>query len=181
MDEEFELYGILHNYFKYEICEIIVDYIYYSKVNSAIIREEYELAMSLIESGELCDIEQAVLYAASDGHVEFVKHFIEKEHIIDKYYILQSACANGHFDIVKYLFDKCKVDPNAIACAAESGHLEIIKYLFENGISINLVAIDLAEKNFHYSTQKYLSFHYYNEILEEFIISDISTLILENF
>jgi ankyrin repeat protein len=104
--------------------------------------------------------ENAMMMAALNGDLEFVKQLIAKDAEVNKkgWAPLHYAAANGHDDIVKLLLDKSAyVDagsPNGttpLMMAARGGHVSTVKLLLDNGADltvknqIGLTALDFAK------------------------------------
>ncbi|MBW8835700.1 MAG: ankyrin repeat domain-containing protein [Burkholderia sp.] len=104
--------------------------------------------------------ENAMMMAALNGDLEFVKQLIAKDAEVNKkgWAPLHYAAANGHDDIVKLLLDhSAYVDagsPNGttpLMMAARGGHVSTVKLLLDNGADltvknqIGLTALDFAK------------------------------------
>ena len=104
--------------------------------------------------------ENAMMMAALNGDLEFVKQLIAKDAEVNKkgWAPLHYAAANGHDDIVKLLLDhSAYVDagsPNGttpLMMAARGGHLSTLKLLLDNGADltvknqIGMTALDFAK------------------------------------
>ena len=104
--------------------------------------------------------ENAMMMAALNGDLEFVKQLIAKDAEVNKkgWAPLHYAAANGHDDIVKLLLDhSAYVDagsPNGttpLVMAARGGHVSTVKLLLDNGADltvknqIGLTALDFAK------------------------------------
>ncbi|HZZ09415.1 MAG TPA: ankyrin repeat domain-containing protein [Paraburkholderia sp.] len=104
--------------------------------------------------------ENAMMMAALNGDLDFVKLLIDKEAEVNKkgWAPLHYAAANGHDDIVKLLLDhSAYVDagsPNGttpLMMAARGGHVSTVKLLLDNGADltvknqIGLTALDFAK------------------------------------
>jgi ankyrin repeat protein len=88
---------------------------------------------------EKCDgniPDEALRWAASDGHLDVVKYLVSKGanvHVRDDEALLYAA-GNGHLQVVKYLVEDHGADVHAhydltLHWATENGHLEVVKYL----------------------------------------------------
>jgi ankyrin repeat protein len=104
--------------------------------------------------------ENAMMMAALNGDIDFVKQLIAKDAEVNKkgWAPLHYAAANGHDDIVKLLLDhSAYVDagsPNGttpLMMAARGGHVSTVKLLLDNGADltvknqIGLTALDFAK------------------------------------
>ncbi|CAB3717724.1 hypothetical protein LMG27174_04687 [Paraburkholderia rhynchosiae] len=104
--------------------------------------------------------ENAMMMAALNGDLDFVKQLIAKDAEVNKkgWAPLHYAAANGHDDIVKLLLDhSAYVDagsPNGttpLMMAARGGHVSTVKLLLDNGADltvknqIGLTALDFAK------------------------------------
>ncbi|MFM0692658.1 hypothetical protein C8K18_105282 [Paraburkholderia sp. GV068] len=104
--------------------------------------------------------ENAMMMAALNGDLEFVKQLIAKDAEVNKkgWAPLHYAAANGHDDIVKLLLDhSAYVDagsPNGttpLMMAARGGHVSTVKLLLDNGADltvknqVGLTALDFAK------------------------------------
>ena len=104
--------------------------------------------------------ENAMMMAALNGDIEFVKQLIAKDAEVNKkgWAPLHYAAANGHDDVVKLLLDhSAYVDagsPNGttpLMMAARGGHVSTVKLLLDNGADltvknqIGLSALDFAK------------------------------------
>ncbi|WP_341312188.1 ankyrin repeat domain-containing protein [Paraburkholderia sp. IMGN_8] len=104
--------------------------------------------------------ENAMMMAALNGDIDFVKLLIAKDAEVNKkgWAPLHYAAANGHDDIVKLLLDhSAYVDagsPNGttpLMMAARGGHVSTVKLLLDNGADltvknqIGLTALDFAK------------------------------------
>lgn len=125
----------------------------------------------------------AVYYAAENGHLDIVKYLHEigcpwNNHTyycavtggnleIIKYLHendcpwSESTCSNavyhGHMEILKYLHDNgCPWDKNSCSFAAMKGHLNILQYLHENGCPWNEDIVEYAICNGHLDIIQYL-------------------------
>ncbi|WP_027778347.1 ankyrin repeat domain-containing protein [Paraburkholderia caledonica] len=104
--------------------------------------------------------ENAMMMAALNGDIDFVKQLIAKDAEVNKkgWAPLHYAAANGHDDVVKLLLDhSAYVDagsPNGttpLMMAARGGHVSTVKLLLDNGADltvknqIGLTALDFAK------------------------------------
>jgi len=104
--------------------------------------------------------ENAMMMAALNGDLDFVKQLIAKDAEVNKkgWAPLHYAAANGHDDIVKLLLDNSAyVDagsPNGttpLMMAARGGHVSTVKLLLDNGADLTvknqlgLTALDFAK------------------------------------
>jgi ankyrin repeat protein len=104
--------------------------------------------------------ENAMMMAALNGDIDFVKQLIAKDAEVNKkgWAPLHYAAANGHDDIVKVLLDhSAYVDagsPNGttpLMMAARGGHVSTVKLLLDNGADltvknqIGMTALDFAK------------------------------------
>ncbi|RDK03870.1 ankyrin repeat domain-containing protein [Paraburkholderia lacunae] len=104
--------------------------------------------------------ENAMMMAALNGDIDFVKLLIAKDAEVSKkgWTPLHYAAANGHDDIVKLLLDhSAYIDagsPNGttpLMMAARGGHVSTVKLLLDNGADltvknqIGLTALDFAK------------------------------------
>ena len=100
------------------------------------------------------------------GHLEIVRHLIEK---VGGYNIndsLRWASLRGQLEVVKYLVSKGAdihvFDEISLRWASEEGHLETVKYLIENGADIHALndfSLMSAVRNGHLHVVKYLIEH----------------------
>lgn len=127
-----------------------------------------ETVKYLIEMGN--DLNEALSWASSYGHLEIVKFLIQHGAKAD-YNALINASEDGHLEVVQYLIQH-GVDPKdseALIRASEEGHLEVVKYLISQGADPTTrdnLALKWASMNGHLEIVKLLlnyeiDLHYY--------------------
>ena len=89
-------------------------------------------------------LEQELIGAAMDGHLDVVKSLVEQGANLhaENEEALTSASANGHFDVVKYLVEHgadFHVNDEALGLAASYGRLDVVKYLIEQGADLHVL------------------------------------------
>lgn len=117
----------------------LVEYHYNNAFIEAVKNNDDETIKYLIEMGGN-DWDLALLYAASNGNMDFVNFFLQKG--ADVNYGLAGASLKGDIKLINYFLDKGAEDLNeAIAYASKGGSSETVSYLvnkaLEKGIDIN--------------------------------------------
>jgi ankyrin repeat protein len=89
--------------------------------------------------------DEALRYAAANGHLDVVKYLVEKGAYIHAIYdaTLRVSAENGHLDIVKYLIENGANihagNDYALRFAVYNGHLDVVKCLIENGANLEII------------------------------------------
>ena len=111
------------------------------------------------------DINQALVDAAENGHLNVVKYLVGKGANVraEDDVAVRYAAENGHLDVVKYLVSQGAnmraQNDYAVCGAALNGHLAIVMYLVEQGADIHAdgdCAMLGAAENGHLDTVRYL-------------------------
>ena len=92
---------------------------------------------AISEYGHLKLLEEAVIVASSNGHLEIVKYLVNLGvdfQAVDNQAV-RLASKNGHLEVIKYLVEKGAEihGDEAIQWASTNGHFEIVKYFVERG------------------------------------------------
>jgi ankyrin repeat protein len=102
--------------------------------------------------------DNALIWAASNGHFEVVKYLVEKGadiHAKDDQ-PLQYACVFGHFKIAKYLVEKGAHihagNDYGFRRACHHGHFQVSRFLIEKGCNISLIPEKDRNKVIRYIT-----------------------------
>lgn len=117
----------------------LVEYYYNNAFIEAVKNNDDETIKYLIELGGN-EWDLALLYAASNGNMDFVDFFLQKR--ADVNYGLAGASLKGDIKLINYFLDKGAEDLNeAIAYASKGGSSETVSYLvnkaLEKDIDIN--------------------------------------------
>ncbi len=110
----------------------------------------------LIEKGFLM-AEDIVVFAAYEGHIEFVKYLYENNYPFDLNECCEKAANRGFKDILNYGISLgYKPTCKTIACAARGNNIDMMEYLFKMNIQFDIEIFRVATYDASYNAISYL-------------------------
>ena len=111
------------------------------KLDKAINIGDSDLVRYFVDKGVLIE-NDAVYRAATHGHLDLVKYFVEEKGKKIDTDAIEIAILNNHLDMVKYLLGKNEgnlgeINDFAVQSAVQSGNLDMVKYIVEKGAKVN--------------------------------------------